>query len=139
MTIFPGIRAAAVILILLAAAACGGNPAEPDPVYPLKTENYAGTLAVGASAAFHFEVVNPGLITITITGLSPTAVPMGLDLGFWQATTETCIAQLSTPNGLLNSPVAGDPTSPGEYCVGISDINNQLPGPTEFSLRVTHY
>ena len=136
---FTGIRGAAALVLLFVAVGCGGTPTEPEPVYPIKTQNYAGTLALGGSAAFHFEVVNPGLITITITGLSPTAVPMGHDLGYWQAATETCVAGLSTNNGLLNVAVAGDPDSPGEYCVGISDVNNQLQVPTAFTLVVTHY
>ena len=136
---FTGIRGATALILLVAAVGCGGTPTEPAPIYPLKTENYSGTLALGGAESFHFEVVNPGLITITITGLSPTAFPMGLDLGYWEAATETCVAQLSTDNGLLNVSVAGDPDSPGEYCVGISDANNLMQVPTAFTMVVTHY
>jgi hypothetical protein len=139
MTSFMRIRGAVAVGLLFLATACGGTPTEPDPIYPLKTESYGGTLPPGEAAVFHFEVVNPGLITITITSLSPTAVPMGLDLGYWEATTETCQVQASSANGLVNIPVAANPDSPGEYCVGISDVNDQLQAATVFTLVVTHY
>ena len=136
---FTSTRRAAALVLLLAAIGCGGTPTEPDPIYPIKTQNYSGTLALAGSASFHFEVVNPGLITITITGLSPTAVAMGIDLGYWDEITETCVVGLTTNNGLVGVSVAGNPDSPGEYCVGISDANNLLQVPTDFTMVVTYY
>ena len=109
MKLFTGIRGAAALALLLVAVGCGSTPTEPDPIYPLKTENYGGTLALAGAESFHFEVVNPGLITITITGLSPTAFPMGLDLGYWEATTETCVTLVSTDNGLLTPKMSVSP------------------------------
>ena len=123
MNIFTGIRGAAAVALLVAAGACGGTPTEPDPIYELKTENYGGTLAAGGSAAFRFTVVNPGPISITITSLNPAiALPMRLDLGYWEAPTETCVVQRTTSTAVVNATVSADPTSDGEYCVGIPTL-----------------
>jgi len=139
MRICAAARYVGTLVLVLATIACGGTPTEPDPIYELKTKTFTGTIGPKGSAAFHFEVVNPGLIGISITAMSPAVtLPMGLDLGFWEPTTETCVAELSTPEAILNVVYNGNPPAPGEYCVGIFDIE-ALQGPTEFTLRVTHY
>ena len=117
---------------------CGSSPTEPDPVYELKTETHSGTLATGGSSAFHFAVVNPGTINVSITQLNPSALTMGLELGFWDEPASACVGQLSTSSAVLGAVFGGTPDSAGEYCVAIRDIGN-IETSADFTLTVTHY
>ena len=138
-----GAQFAAVIVIVTSSLACGGTPpTQPDqtpaPVFEPKTETYSGSLNSGGGAAFHFAVTNPGNIIATITRLAPVStLTMGLSLGFWEDATSVCSEALKN-SVTLNVPVAGSPSGPDEYCVGIFDVGN-IQAPTEFTLVVTHY
>jgi hypothetical protein len=137
-----GAQFAGVFVIVMSSLACGSTPTQPDqvpaPVFEQKTETYLGSLNSGGGTAFHFTVANPGNIIATITRLAPVStLTMGLSLGFWEDTTSACSEALKN-SVTLNVPIAGSPSGPDEYCVGIFDVGN-LQVPTEFTLVVTHY
>jgi hypothetical protein len=142
MTLLGFTRLAAVSAALAGSIACGGNktPTQPDaPVYELKTEVFTGSVKTGGSTAFHFAVVNPGELQVAITELGPTStLVMGIFLGFWDAATETCIEQLTTPTATLNVAFAATPQQPGEYCAAVFDIGNVVVT-ADFKLTVKHY
>ena len=110
---------AASLAVLLAAAGCQEKqtPVEPDPVYPLITESFSGTIEKDGRKGFPFTVTNPGRINTSITSLSPVStLTMGLGLGAWDATAETCTEQLQAQNGVrLNVVFGGDPPAAGVY------------------------
>jgi len=130
----------AVVVVLLSTIACGAKtPTEPAPVYELKTETFTGTIGVAGKVPFKFTVVNPGDIQVAMTALAPTStLVMGIALGFWEGTTETCVEQLSTTAATLNVGFAASPSSAGEYCVALFDTGN-VQATSDFTLTVTHY
>jgi hypothetical protein len=132
----------AVIAALSGSIACGGNktPTQPDPpVYELKTEVFSGSVKTGGSTPFHFPVVNPGKILVTITELGPTStLVMGIYLGFWDAATEGCVEQVRTTSATLNVTYEATPQQPGEYCAAVFDSGNVVVT-ADFKLTVTHY
>jgi hypothetical protein len=142
MTLLSFTRLTAVLAALMGSIACGGNktPTQPTaPVYELKTDVFAGSVATGGSKAFMFTVVNPGDIQVAITELGPTStLVMGLSLGFWEAATQTCVEQLRTATATVNVAFAATPSSPGEYCAAVFDIGNVVIT-SDFKLTVTHY
>jgi hypothetical protein len=143
MTVSDATRFIAVFAIVFGSIACGAKtPTEPDapaPVYELKTSTFAGTVKTGETVAFPFTVVNPGLISVSITELAPTStITMGIGMGFWDAATSTCAQQLSTSSATLNVVFDATPSAPGEYCVGIIDVGN-VQVSSDFTLKVTYY
>ena len=140
MRSFATVRLVVVCVTLLVAVACGATtPTEPAPVYELKTETFTGVVITGGTTAFPFTVVKPGQIQVAITALAPvSSLTMGIGLGFWDATASTCTQQLSTPSATLNVAFAADPSSAGEYCVGIFDTGN-VQTSSDFTLTVRHY
>jgi hypothetical protein len=142
MNLLASARFTAVSAALLGSVACGSanTPTQPPaPVYELKTDLFAGTVATGGSKAFMFTVVNPGDISVAITELGPTStLVMGLSLGFWEAATQTCVEQLRTTTATVNVAFAATPSSPGEYCAGVFDTGNVVIT-SDFTLKVTHY
>ena len=137
------LRTAAIVgvfCVAVATWACGSSsPTAASEAFVQKTENYSGTLNPGGSAAFHFAVANPGSIDAFIATLSPIpTLTMGLQMGSWDAVTETCPRQLYTEVARVNVALTGNPQSPGEYCVAVYDIGN-LQTATDFVLTVLHY
>ena len=136
-------RFVAVFAALVASIACGGQtptePSTPAPVYELKTSTFPGTLTTGGMAGFPFTVVNPGLISLSITELTPVStLTMGLALGSWDAAATTCTQQVSTNTATINVAYTANPSAAGEYCVGIFDVGN-VQVSTDFVLKVTYY
>ena len=129
-----------ILGVALATGACGGSsPTAASETFIQKSESYSGTLNPGETAGFHFTVENPGSLDASIASLSPiSTLTMGLQLGSWDAVTETCPRQLYTEGAKVNSVLTGNPQGPGEYCVAIYDIGN-LQSPTDFALTVLHY
>jgi hypothetical protein len=128
--------------LALALSACnrGGTPTEPDiPDFPLLTKTFSGTVTPGGAVAFNFTVTNPGAINATIATMSPiSSLTMGLTIGSWDATNQSCPQQVFSDAARVSQTLSGTPQSAGEYCVGIYDVGN-LQQPSEFSLTVTHY
>ena len=137
----PAALSVAVFAALLVSTACGATtPTEPTaPTYELKTSTFDGTVNTGGTVAFPFTVVNPGTISLSITGLTPAStITMGLALGLWDAAASTCAQELSTTSATLNVVFNATPSAPGEYCVGIFDTGN-VQITTDFTLKVTYY
>lgn len=132
----------AALAVFVGAWGCGSStPTESTPpvTYPQKTETFTGTITTGETKAFHFAVTNPGSLDAAITALSPiSTLTMGLNLGVWDATGETCSRALPSDVARLNQVLSGTPQSAGEYCVSIYDVGN-LQGPSDFTLTVQHY
>jgi hypothetical protein len=135
------VGAIAVLGASLGVWGCGSStPTASTPTtYEQKTETFAGTLNTGELKAFHFTVTNPGSIDAAITALGPVStLTMGLHLGGWDATTETCSRALPLDTARLNQVLSGTPQSAGEYCVAIYDVGN-VQSPVDFTITLLHY
>ena len=134
----------ALVLMAAMAAACGGSSASPSAVAistTVTTENFGGTLQVGAQKVHTFMVTSPGAISVTMTAAGPPAtITMGLGLGnpdsagnciFLSGATAQAIASTTTPQ------LSGTLTSSGTYCVAIADIGNAA-GPITYTIAVSH-
>ncbi len=135
----------ALVLMAAVAAACGGSSASPStittPAATVTTENFSGTLQVGALKVHTFTVTAPGAVSVTMTAAGPPAtITMGLGLGnpdnagnciFLSGGTTQAIASTTTPH------LSGTLTSSGAYCVAIADIGNAA-GPITYSIAVSH-
>lgn len=137
------LRSASVVGILgvvLSTWACGESPtAASTETFVQRTESYAGILNPGESMAFHFTVTNPGSLDVFISSLSPVStLTMGLQMGSWEATAESCPQQIFTDAARVNLVLSGNPQRPGEYCVAIYDVGN-MQSAAEFVLTVLHY
>jgi hypothetical protein len=119
---------------------CGGTPTSSTPTtYEQHTETFSGTMGPGETKAFHFTVTNPGSLDAAISALSPVAtLTMGLQLGVWNATDQTCSKAISSDVAALNLAMSGTPQAAGEYCVAIYDVGN-VQDSTDFTLTVLHY
>ncbi|MCM3880330.1 MAG: hypothetical protein ND807_09495 [Vicinamibacterales bacterium] len=96
-------------------------------------------MVAGETKAFHFTVTNPGSVDAAITDLSPLAtLTMGLQLGGWDATAETCSKSLFNDASRVNTVLSGTPQAAGEYCVAIYDVGN-LQSSTGFTITLLHY
>jgi hypothetical protein len=131
----------AALAVLFGAWGCGSSTptsSTPPVTYPQLTETYTGTISIGETKPFHFAITNPGSLDAAITALGPVStLSMGLSLGGWDPTAETC-SKIIVLEVRLNQPITGTPQSAGEYCVSIYDSGN-LQGPTDFTVTVLHY
>jgi hypothetical protein len=139
-------------LVLVAAVAFAGcntqtadNSTTPTtPTAPTITEPaFAGTLSVGQTKVFLFNVTQLGPLTVTLTAAGPPAnVTIGLSLGnptFSTAgTTCTPITQtFSAQVGVSAPQISGTTTTTGAYCLAVIDLGN-LTADTTFSVTVAH-
>src|SRR5262245_50237971 len=126
-------------LILLAmpffSAACGGSSSSSStstaPTPTTFTETFNGTVGQGATdfgpadSPHHFTVHVPGNIDATLTDIQPlTTITMGVGLGVWDATSNTCTLQLSSNAAKLNLTLSASVSVAGELCVGVFDVGN---------------
>jgi len=141
------IAIAAAILAALASA-CSGNDTPTSPTSTTTTtvstaatttEDFTGTLPVGASLFYSFSVVETGTVSVLYSSASGSGVPgtVWLGLGLGTPSGEDCLttSNINTPPG-SGAQLTGT-YSPGIYCVKVSDIGN-LFAPAAFSVSITH-
>jgi hypothetical protein len=136
-------RALAFILAgALAAAACQSTtdtPTLPTTPTPATTENFSGTVNVGGQAVNPFTIaLSGGLLTVTLTGVGPTSVPVGLGVGSWDGSTCTLLSNGSVTATAGSTPQLSGNVNGGQYCVTIFDVGN-LTAPATYAVTVTHY
>jgi hypothetical protein len=132
---------AGVLLLSAAAAACGSNepltPTSPSAPATSVTETFEGTLTVNGAVTHPFSVSTVGLVSASLTSLSPdnTAI-VGLSLGTWNGS--ACQIILANDSARQGSSVTGNATSIGSFCARVYDVG-RLAGPTDYAITVTHY
>ena len=134
----PSIAPLLVLVLALAASACGsGAPLSPSDLALLTTtDSFSGTLAIGATAVHPFVGKTAGTITLTLTAVGPdSATRLGLGLGTWDGA--TCAVQLSTTDAAVTMAYQASISSPGNYCVSLTDPGT-LTGDTTYTVQVAH-
>ncbi len=125
-------------------AGCGGssNPNPTLPSAPTKTEVFSGHLEqgkvdYGPGNANHFTITNPGIVTVTLTKISPAPITLGLGLGFYDATSSECLLYTYYDTATLNLAVSDQIGGATELCIGVYDVNT-ITDPVDYEMTVTH-
>lgn len=128
------------LALALMGAACdnSGTATSPDPV-TLRTETFSGSVDPGGVASHRFTVVQQGEVDITLTTAGPPAtITMGLGVGTPSATgCDLNISGGSVPAQASTTPQLIGTAAPGDLCVAIYDIGNQV-ATVNYTLTVAH-
>ncbi len=133
----------------VAVAACGDDtPTSPTTTTTTTTavaapasvsEQFTGSVPVGGSRFYAFEVGTFGTVTLTIDrvggGGVPTSVWVGLGLGVPEGTGCATTTSLNTQSGA--GPHISSTLAAGTYCASIYDIGN-LGAPAPFAATIAH-
>lgn len=137
--------AAVIAVVALAGAACTSTtaPSEADsginpPV--LRTETFAGTLAVGGTGFYSIAILQAGPLGLTLAavqepGGAALSTPVGIGYGIPSGTGCARTASQIAPPGL--SAQLTVTLNPGTYCVAAFDAGN-LTTTVNFAIRITH-
>jgi hypothetical protein len=130
---------AVILTAMLGAVACSEdiNPAVPsNPSTPV-TETFTGTLTPNGGDTHAFSVASSGAVNASIVSLAPdSAVTIGLSLGTWNGTAETCATVISNDNATVGTTIVGAADREGRLCVRVYDAAGKLTQPTDYELRV---
>jgi hypothetical protein len=140
-------RAAVVTALVIATAGAAGcdeaePPTSPGAVNPpLEIETFTGTLAVGGSAFYSFNVPVTGPVSFTL--LQYRSVESGSDtdkvanMGIGVPAGTTCVVASAVTTKAGNSPQFQQMVTPSIYCVRITDPG-QLEGSAAFTINIAH-
>jgi hypothetical protein len=127
--------------LLAASFGCGGStsPSTTAPSLPTFVDVFTGTVAQGGIDAHPFTVrAAPGNIDAVITSIGPlSTITVGLGLGVWDATSQTCSLVVRSDTAKLNLTLQASVTSAGDICVGVYDVGNITDAIT-YTVQVTH-
>jgi hypothetical protein len=130
---------AVILAIALGQAACSEdiNPAVPsEPSNPV-TETFTGTLTKNGGVTHPFSVARSGALRASIASLAPdSAVTIGLSLGTWNGTAETCATVISNDHATVGTAIVGAADREGRLCVRVYDAAGTLPQSTDYELAV---
>lgn len=130
---------AVVLTLALAQAACSEdiNPAVPSQPNNPVTETFTGTLTQNGAKTHPFSVSSSGAIRATIASLAPdSTVTVGLSLGTWNGTAETCATVIANDNATVGTGITGAADREGRLCVRVYDAAGTLPQATDYELTV---
>lgn len=131
---------AVVLLIAFVFAGCDtATPASPTTTeVPTLSESYSGTLTVNGAVTHPFVVGTPGGVTATLVAVSPDAeVPIGMSIGTFNTTTETCTAVISNDLALQGRVIVGNAQTSGAFCVRVYDVG-RLTQSADYQVQVIH-
>lgn len=134
----PTSRAAAVLALLVAALGAGcdsdttSSVTSPSPT--ASTETFAGSLTSSATTSHQFAVTATGVVTVTLTSVSPlSTMGLGVQISSWDGTTcGTVVAQ--NANGRSGTAALSGSAAAGNYCVQVYDSGNV---PTDWQVDYT--
>jgi hypothetical protein len=130
---------AVFLAIALAHVACSEdiNPAVPsEPSNPV-TETFTGTLTRNGGVTHPFSAARSGAIRAAVVSLAPdSTVIIGLSLGTWNGTAETCATVISNDHATVGTAIVGAADREGRLCVRVYDAAGTLPQATDYELTV---
>jgi hypothetical protein len=135
----------AVLALALLGAACGSNststtsPSSTATVAaPTTTETWNGTVQIGLSSFFSFDVAVNGTVNVTLVSVSGAFVPATVTLGVAIGTPDGTACNGSATNVQPGAtPQVTATEAPGRYCVVVSDVGN-LFAPASFVVTIAH-
>ena len=136
-------RSIAGALLLVAVVTMAGGcddtttPTTPTPA-PTVTDTYTGTLTVNGAQTQSFTTQASGSLTATLTTLAPdSTVTVGLSLGIFTPSTNSCQIVVANDAVVQGSRVTGSVSSAGNYCVRIYDVG-RLTAATDYTISMQH-
>jgi len=128
---------------------CGGSsPSTSTPTAPAPTtytETFSGGLTQGgtdygpADSPHHFTIHQAGNLDATLTDIQPlSTITLGLGLGVWDSTANTCTLQLTSNAARLNLTLAASVSVAGELCVGVFDVGNISTDTITYTVVINH-
>jgi hypothetical protein len=131
---------ACVLAVTVAAGGCdngpttGPTPPTTDPV----TDTFTGALTMNGSTTHGVTTNAAGVVTATITALTPDGAVVGFQLGTFDGV--TCTAVLSNDLATLASALQGHTQTAANLCVKVHDPNGRITGdPVNYTVTVTHF
>lgn len=108
---------------------------------PTITDVFTGTLEVGSTVFFTFDVIANGTVNATVSSISGAGVPSTVQVRLGLGTIAddgACTASAFSSSAFAGSTAPVTSTfAPGTYCVSIADVGN-LFRRADFSLSVAH-
>lgn len=106
---------------------------------PTVTEEFDGTLGVGATAFYPFTVSQSGTVTATLVSIGGPVVPTTVQVRLGIGTPDGAGGCTTATMELVNtaSPILTATESPGSFCVNITDVGN-LAGTATFEVTIAH-
>ena len=130
--------------VLAASVACGGSSSTTAPTATSLHRHVQRQLTQGgtdfgpADSPHHFTAHQAGNIDATLTDIQPlNTITLGLGLGVWDATAQTCTLQVSSAKA-LNLTLAANTGAAGELCVGVFDVGNITSDVITYTVTVNH-
>ncbi len=130
---------AAVLLATFVATGCDdATPVAPTPEVPIITESFSDTLTVNGAITHPFVVGTPASVQATLVTVTPdNTVPIGMSIGAWNTTTESCQAVISNDLALEGRILIGSAQTSGAFCVRLYDVG-RLTAAASYTVTVTH-
>ena len=132
---------AVVLVASFTAAGCDDAtlPAGPSlPSAPVLTENFSGTLTINGAITHPFVVITSGTVTATLVTVSPDAeVPVGMSIGTWNQTTQSCAIVIANDLALQGRILFGTAQNSGAFCVRMYDVG-RLTAASDYEVVVSH-
>ena len=131
------------LLAPLAVFAAGCETAD-DPLLPTAptptqlTDTFSGRVARNGATTFAF-VANTGVITATVSTLTPEDAVIGIALGEWNANTELCQLRLANDSATKGKSLIGAAQATNNFCVRVSDATGTLAAPVDFEIAISHF
>jgi hypothetical protein len=134
-----------IVLAMLSAACGGGSATTPStttttvPAAPTTTETFTGTLSVGDSTSFPFEVSQSGTVNATLVSIGGAGVPstVMVRLGIGTPAESGCTATVSSVIKAGTTAQVTTTGQPGAFCALLADVGN-LFAPATFTLTIDH-
>jgi len=132
-----------VLAAVVATVATGCNntsaPTAPTtPQVPTVTESFASTLTINGAVTHPFIVGTPGTVSATLLTVgSGTDTVVGIALGTWNTTTESCQIIIANDNAVQGRILVGTAQTSGAFCVRVYDVG-KLSAATSYDVAVTH-
>jgi hypothetical protein len=132
------------VLTIFVAAGCkhsssSSTPTSPSPADPTRSENFAGTLAVGGAVYYSFSVGVYGTVNVSLVSIGGKSVPpdQAVNVGLGQPSGQTC-GSSPTSVSTTGANLVTAAENPGVYCVTVSDDSSILPAPANFVVSIAH-
>ena len=133
-------RTLLLIVVATMASGCDDSTTPTTPTPPVMvTETFEGTLTINGGLTHSFTTQAAGNVTATLTTLAvESGVTVGLSLGIFTPSTNTC--QIIVDNGAVvqATRVTGSVSSSGNYCVRIYDAAGRLTAAADYTITLEH-
>jgi hypothetical protein len=115
------------------------SPTTSTPAAPTTTETFVGTLPVGGTKFYSFNIAVYGTVNATLVSMSGPSVPpdVMVNLGIGTLGGTTCNSSSPTSVSVASTAQVTASEQPGVYCVTIADVGN-LPAAAVFTVTIDH-